>query len=191
MNLDATTLEHALEMLGQVLADREQHYEVVAIGGGSLLLLKQMDRMTKDLDLVALVQADQFISADPLPGHLLVAIEEVALALQLRKDWVNPGPTSLLELGLPQGFKDRIHTRQYGALTIHFAGRFDQICFKLYASVDHGPKSKHFADLKQLLPNLKELQMAKQWCITHDISPAFATMLDQAIAALGELNAVS
>lgn len=39
MDLDFTTLENALTMLGQRLAHSKQHYEVVAIGGGSLLLL--------------------------------------------------------------------------------------------------------------------------------------------------------
>lgn len=71
MNIDFTSLEEALTVLGQVLADRGHYYEIVAIGGGSLLLLGLMERTTKDLDLVALFKDGQFISADPLPPALL------------------------------------------------------------------------------------------------------------------------
>ncbi len=39
MNFLAGALEEALETLGELLADRGEEAEVVAIGGGSLLLL--------------------------------------------------------------------------------------------------------------------------------------------------------
>lgn len=56
MELDFTALENALIMPGQRLANSKQHYEVVAIGGASLVLLGYIDRATKDLDLIALMQ---------------------------------------------------------------------------------------------------------------------------------------
>jgi hypothetical protein len=49
-------------VLGQILADRGLYYEIVAIGGGSLLLFKLMERTTKDLDLAALVKDGCLIS---------------------------------------------------------------------------------------------------------------------------------
>src|ERR1700691_2750402 len=145
MKINLTGLEGALEILGQLLVDRGLHYEVAAIGGGSLLLLGLIDRTTKDLDLIALVKGRELISADPLPGPLVQAAEEVGRALDLGKDWLNIGPASLLETGLPPGFMERLHIRKFRGLTLHLADRFDQICFKLYASVDQGPQSKHFA----------------------------------------------
>lgn len=57
MELDFTSLENALVMLGQRLLRSKQHYEVVAIGGASLVLLGYIDRTTKDLDLVAVMDA--------------------------------------------------------------------------------------------------------------------------------------
>ncbi len=185
MDIDSVGLERALDALGQLLADRQHHHEVVAIGGGSLLLLGQINRPTKDLDLVALVANQELISADPLPLSLLEAAEEVANALNLGKNWLNPGPTSLLGAGLPQGFSTRMHTRHYGGLTIHLAGRLDQICLKLYASADQGPDSKHFADLKSLQPTQSELQIAARWCITQDVSKPFAEELESAVNAFG------
>ena len=184
--MEITTLERALEVLGQLSKDRGCHYEIVAIGGGSLLLLGQLARPTKDLDLVALIDDQEFISANPLPIKLIQAAEEVGKALELGKDWLNAEPSSLLEMGLPHAFKTRMHTRHYKGLTLHLAGRFDQICFKLYAAVDQGPHSKHFADLKSLVPTHEELLIAKQWCITHDVSEAFASDLDATIIALIE-----
>lgn len=87
--------------------------------------------------------------------------------------------------GLPKGFLDRVHTYHYKGLTLYLADRFDQICFKLYASVDQGPQSKHFADLITLKPTLKELEEAKNWCHSHDVSENFALELDKALEAIG------
>jgi len=186
MNINSATLEKALEVLGNLLTDREQYYEVVAIGGGGLLLLGQIERTTKDLDLVALVRLGEFIPADPLPPELLRAAFEVGRALNLTHEWFNTGPASLLDAGLRFGVKDRMQTRQYGGLTVHLAGRFDQICFKLYAAIDQGPHSKHFTDLKHLLPTQDELLAAKKWCITQDVSEAFAAEANRVMECLNE-----
>ena len=155
--------------------------QIVAIGGGSLLLLRQIERTTKDIDLVALVKAGKLIPADPLPLTLIQAADDVGRALELGKDWLNIGPSSLLKLGLPKGFKSRMHTRHFKGLTLHLADRFDQICFKLYASVDQGPYSKHFADLFSLKHSAEELDRAKKWCVTHDVSEVFEEEIDKAI----------
>jgi hypothetical protein len=182
--LNSTSLDQALTVLGEILFDRNLHFEVVAIGGGGLLLLGMITRPTKDLDLVALLDEGQFISANSLPKPLLEAITEVGIALELGKNWINVGPADLFSMGLPEGFAIRMNTRQYKGLTLHLAGRFDQICFKLYATVDQGPHSKHFADLKLLKPAPEELDIAATWCKTHDVSEEFAINLSEALSAL-------
>ncbi len=183
-DLNVADLETALTTLGKLIQDKGFYYEIVAIGGGGLLLIGLMIRTTKDLDLVALIDKGEFISAKPLPNPLVQAIEEVAVAFNMSKDWINIGPSDLLTLGLPNGFKNRLTTIHYGGLTIHLAGRFDQICFKLYATVDQGPTSKHYVDLKYLKPSLIELAEAKQWCITHDTSEGFFQELEAVINEL-------
>lgn len=187
MEIDLESLEHALLVLGQLLEDRGYHYEVVAIGGGSLLLLKQIERTTKDLDLVAVIEDGKLVSSYPLPPPLVEAVQEVGIALELGKHWLNGGPTSLLKFGLPAGFMSRAHLRHFKALTVYLADRFDQICFKLFASVDHGPNSKHFSDLIKLEPTVSELEIAKKWCITHDVSEAFESELDKAMESISAL----
>lgn len=54
--MDSTTLNEALEALGTYLSDKGLKYEVVAIGGGALLLLGCIIRPAKDLDVVALMK---------------------------------------------------------------------------------------------------------------------------------------
>lgn len=184
--MDSSTLNEALEVLGSYLSDKGLKYEVAAIGGGALLLLGRIIRPTKDLDIVALIDENVLISAHPLPTPLLKAIKEVGLALKLPENWINSAPADLWNMGLPEGFQGRLNPMRFGGLTIYCASRFDQICFKLYASVDQGPDSKHYEDLKLLKPTHEELKKAAIWCQTHDVSDEFAKCLAEALHDLGD-----
>ena len=182
--MDSNMLNRALETLGSYLSDKGLRYEVAAIGGGALLLLGRIIRPTRDLDIVALLDENVLISAHPLPAPLLTAIREVGLALKLPENWINSAPADLWKMGLPEGFQDRLEPIHFGGLTLYCASRFDQICFKLYASVDQGPNSKHFEDLKRLQPSQEELKKAAIWCQTHDVSEEFARCLAEALHGL-------
>ena len=184
--MDSNTLNKALEVLGSYLSDKGLKYELAAIGGGALLLLGRIIRPTKDLDIVALINGNELISAHPLPAPLLAAIREVGSALKLPEDWINSAPANLWKMGLPEGFQDRLDPIYYSGLILYCASRFDQICFKLYASVDQGPDSKHFEDLKRLQPTQEELDKAGIWCKTHDVSQEFAIFLAEELRQFGE-----
>ena len=178
-NLDAEQLANALSELGDLLASRGKHYEVVLIGGGNLMLRGLIGRTTtKDLDLLGQRTADGVVPLRPLPEDLTRAIRDVADTLGLEPDWINLGPDSLLDLGLPTGFEARLERTQYGdGLGVWMAGRFDMICFKVYAAVDQGKRSHHFQDLGDLRPTPDELLTAARWTMTHDPSPAFRGLL--------------
>jgi len=178
---EADSLRQALALLGALLADRGLAYEIVAIGGGGLLLLGVIRRPTKDLDALALVEHGEYQLARPLPPPLREAIRDTASALGLADDWLNPGPTDQLKHGLPDGFRARTTIATYDGLTLHLAGRFDQICLKLYASADHGPTSKHVQDLLALAPTTAELCDAAAWVKQQDASLDFARFVDQVI----------
>lgn len=183
--LDLDSLGEALQVLGELLGDRGLQFDLALIGGGALLLVGAISRPTKDLDVVAIVDFDALRRAEPFPPGLRSAVEDVAGALGLPPNWLNPGPAALLDLGLPSGFLERAETRRFGSLTVRLASRVDQIAFKLYAAVDQGPRSKHFADLSKLDPTRGELLESGRWCRTHDPSDGFQAMLVQALAALG------
>jgi hypothetical protein len=185
MEMDRSLLDRALETLGATVESRGQRYELVAIGGSGLMLVGRITRPTKDLDIVALLEDGNLVPADPMPAGLVEATADVGRALGLAEDWLNPGPTELLRFGLPKGFLDRVETRRYGALTLHLAGRFDQICFKVYAAADQGMRSKHAADLRALQPARGELLAAAQWSTTHDPSEGYRLELVGLLRAFG------
>jgi hypothetical protein len=189
MELDRQLLEQALSALGDVLEARGHRFELVAIGGSGLMLLGLGVRPTKDLDVIAVVKDQRYERVDHLPGPLAQAVGDVAATFGLGEDWLNPGPASLLELGLPDGFEERTEARTYAALVLHVASRTDQIYFKLYAGADMGPDSKHIRDLKRLEPSEDELLDAGRWAITHDPSRGFRSMLLKALEHFGIADA--
>lgn len=178
-----------LMALGEQLAAAEQPFDMVVIGGSALLALGLVERTTRDVDVLAIAGPEGLVPADPLPSPLVEARDRVALDFGLPAAWLNPGPTDLLRFGLPDGFLSRIDTRSYGpALTVRYAGRFDQIHFKLYAMVDQGA-GRHEADLRALDPTADELVTAARWTRTHDPSEGFHEELVAALAHLGVTDA--
>jgi hypothetical protein len=164
-------------------------FDLVVIGGSALLALGLVQRATRDVDVLAVAGAEGLVPADPLPPALAQARDRVAQDFGLPADWLNPGPTELLRFGLPEGFLSRVETRTYGpALIVRYAGRLDQIHFKLYAMVDQGA-GRHEADLRALEPTPDELLRAARWTRTHDPSEGFRLELEAALVHLGVTDA--
>jgi hypothetical protein len=176
-------LHEALRLLdGRLTMNQSGRFSLVVCGGTALNAMHLVRRTTKDVDIVALMGLhNQLVDPAPLPQELLVAAKEVADTLNLPSDWLNNGPSSgdggLFQLGLPDGFKERLVKHYQGEkLTVYCASRLDQIHFKLYAAIDQFG-SYHAADLKQLSPSDEELLMAIRWAITHDPSDGFRTAI--------------
>lgn len=180
-------LEEALRTLGAVLESRQIDCSILVVGGSSLLLMGVVERATADLDVVGLAEGGRYVKAERIPEPLAAAVRDVGAALGLSEKWLNNGPASLFDFGLPAGFEDRVTVRRYGTLELHIAGRFDMICFKLYAAVDHSgyPTSKHLADLEALAPTEDELLTAARWTRTHDGSEGFLGELVKILEVLG------
>lgn len=138
---------------------------------------------------MGLADNGNYVKVEVLPRPLAEAALQVAQALDLPDDWLNTGPASLMDFGLPAGWEERIEVRQYGGLEVHIPSRFDQVCFKLYAAVDRGPDDKHFKDLQLLKPSPEELRTAARWTVTHDPSEGFRKELIGCLSTLGvEMN---
>jgi len=179
MNYEYEKIEEALKLLdGRLTLNQSGHFSLVVCGGTALNAMHLIQRTTKDVDIVALMDSsNQLVDPAPLPEELLVAAMEVADTLNLPNDWLNNGPSSgeggLFRLGLPDGFKDRLVSNYRGEkLTVYYISRLDQIHFKLYAAIDQ-LGSYHASDLKQLSPSDDELFQAIQWATTHDPSEGF------------------
>src|SRR3984957_13567571 len=181
--------DETIDLLFGALADQVQalggRVEIVVIGGSALTALGLVRRATRDVDLLAIAEDGELRFAEPLPHALLAARAAVAADFGLAEDWLNPGPTGLLQWGLPEGFMSRAVTRSYGtALVVHFASRVDQIHFKLFAMVDQGGGG-HEADPRTLSLTPGELAAAARWSITQDPSAGYRSVLVDALRALG------
>jgi hypothetical protein len=182
--IDAALENELLSALSQQLEASGEAHTIVVIGGSALIALELVARTTRDVDVVALLADGELVSAEPLPEGMVAAAQRVADDFGLPATWLNNGPTDLLDFGLPDGFLERAEVRSYGpGLQVLFASRLDQIHFKLYAAVDRG--GQHLSDLQALQPTEEELLAAAAWSETHDTSPGYQELLDEALAYLG------
>jgi hypothetical protein len=123
--------------LGDLLESTDEAHHLIVIGGSGLVAIHAVSRATRDVDVVAVEKNGALMSAEPLPGAIVAAAAVVARDPGLERNWLNAGPTSLLDLGLPEGFTERLTGRDYGSvLRVSFASRIDQIFFKLCAAAD-------------------------------------------------------
>jgi len=178
--------EQVVRALGELLTARSVHYELVLVGGGNLILRGLVTRpTTKDLDVLGAWSPTGVKAMKQMPEPLAVAVEDVALAYGLSSDWMNLGPAAILDHGVPSGFLERLERRDYGGLVMWLADRVDMICFKLFAAVDQGMRSRHLQDLRELGPTHDELLVAARWTRTHDPSPAYRVLLLETLEVLG------
>jgi hypothetical protein len=184
-DLDSYSLDRALAALGEQLGFMGFSAHLVVIGGGGLLMLGIPRGVTRDVDVVALEHNGALLPAEPLPEEIAQAAKLVARDFGLPENWLNHGPAGLLKQGLPDGFAERLQSREYGpALRVSFASRIDQIFFKLYAWADRR-ESRDFNDLQQLEPTETELHQAAAWARTHNMPGPFDKALAQALADFG------
>lgn len=187
--------QKGIELLLTALAEQleslmNKKIELLVCGGAALNFLGLVQRTTEDVDILAFVTRNNegnvsFLRADPLDAALTVAARKVARDFNLPENWLNPGPASAVDLGLPEGVIERVVTRYYGKkLIIHFLGRYDQIHFKLYAAVDQGA-GKHFDDLLALKPTEIEIDQAARWSMTHDVSEGYKQNLKSLLEYIG------
>lgn len=184
-NLNHENLEKILHLLGErlTLTVSDKKWNLVVCGGAALAVLNLIQRTTKDIDVIGQFNQDHITYAD----FDLKFFEQVSIISELLKlppDWINTGPESFIQSGLPQGLLKRLTLKKYGEnLTIGFISRYDQIFLKLYASVDRG--GYHVDDLIKLKPSEHELLVACKWVCEQDTSEEFATLLKSMLKQIG------
>jgi len=169
---------------------RAPHFNLVVCGGAALMAMQLVERTTKDVDVVALLDdAMRLVDPEPLPAILLEEVRTVALDLGLDEDWLNNGPSKgdggLFRSGLPQGFASRLTHYDIGpGLTLYLVGRYDQIFFKLFAAVDRFG-GYHSDDLRKLSPTDDELRAAAKWSMNQDPSEGYRLSLRRFMEEFG------
>jgi hypothetical protein len=194
-----TEIEELLQALGEQLdAVSTEPIELVVCGGTAMNLLGFLRRHTKDVDVVAVLFAHPdgeepvYSSARPLPPLVLEARDRVARDFGVSPDWLNDGPASLMDFGLPKGFQARLVARRFGTqLTVQLLGRYDLICLKLEALADSDIASRHYQDLLALAPTHDELRSACDWIMLHNEPAGFIGSLKGALEALGASDVAS
>src|SRR5260370_30916003 len=161
---DAQGIARALRLLGELLQARGQRFQIVVIGGAAVNLLGIVSRATTDVDILAFAR----------PGD---------------PNWLNAGPASQWQSGLPPGLENRVQWSEYSGLGVGLVSRYDLIFLKLYAAVDDaGPTSVHFQDLLALMPTDEELAEAGSWVRQQDPSPVIADTVTKVVSHASSLR---
>ncbi len=186
--LSPSEIEETLRRLGELLEHGGRNAAIVVVGGAALNLLGVVQRNTVDIDVIAVgggvgpTGTPMIVEPKGLPLDLAEEVARVTRDFNLPPGWINTAVASQWRTGLPPGFADRIHWRQYGGLSVGLAGRWDLIAFKLHATADQDMRSRHLTDLLALQPSREELESAAAWVRTQDAGPEFHVILTRVMA---------
>jgi len=165
MMLGSENIDQVLLELGHALARRQSRHEILLVGGSAMLLRGYGSRTTVDIDVMGLRVGSHFVRAVPLPPDLVAAAAEIGAVFGFPATWLNPGPTDLLDDGLPSGYEQRLETRAFDALTVDVLGRADLVALKLLAASDPTRGQRDMTDLRVLAPERSELINAARWAL--------------------------
>jgi hypothetical protein len=184
MLLEPHKLNEILSLLAEHLKlQTDEQWNIVVCGGSALNALNLVCRTTKDIDVLGRLENERIVHAafDSLFWDVVLEVGEY---FDLPKDWLNTGPESYLETGLPEGLAERLVWKSYGeSLNIGYLSRIDQVFFKVYASADRG--GYHVDDLLKLQPTLEEIYHAGLWCKKQDGSEGFSMILSSMLEQIG------
>jgi len=167
-------IRRLLDALGEKMEFRNcRPIGLIVCGGAALHIHGLIDRVTIDVDVVALGAKQggvvvAYQAARDFPVDMQDCIAEVSEDFGLdAPQWVNTGPRDLFVTGLPDGAEQRLTCEEFGSrLSIYWMGRVDLVCLKLYAAAGHsGRLQQHRDDLNRLRPTYEELDRAIRWTL--------------------------
>ena len=188
MQLSRQLLEELFAAVGAHLYPLGREVAIVVVGGANLAVMQVVERTTEDVDVIARATrkggAWRLVPPEPFPGELVDAVSRVAKDYYLPEDWLNAVVGRQWKTGLPPGFEEDIDWRKFGYLTVGFVGRPGQICLKLFAAVDQGPRSVHWQDLIAFRPTVDEIATATAWVRDQDAGAEFQEFVTDAVNRL-------
>ena len=185
-------IESALKKLNaKMVYGQIEPVALVCCGGAALNIMGLIARSTNDVDIVAVAEVKKsgkvaIHMGEPLPKRFRELVAEIGVELGIREDWLNFGPSPLRKFGLPPGLQGRLTKRVYGpCLTVFYISRFDQIHFKIYATMDPKAGTRHLADLLDLEPTADESRAAAKWMLSRKTSKPFRSKLAEVLERIG------
>lgn len=191
MNVSIGNIDEILGRLNRKMVYAEvEPLHVVVCGGAALIAVGLAARATKDVDVVALLRADQddveILEDKTLPADVQGLVAEIGSELGIREDWMNFDASPLIAFGFPPNLTTRLVKKSYGAcLTVYFINRFDQVHFKMFAAMDPKDGTRHLSDLLDLKPQEYEVKAAVSWLLGRKVSPEFKATLRQLLDRIG------
>lgn len=163
---DLSRLEDALHAIGDLLAERDERYELCVIGGAAFLIQEpERSHATADIEVAAQLIDGRLVEPVPMPAPLQRAIDEVARTEDLPPHWINASVAASFGIIVPEGFVGRARRMDFGGLVLHVAGRSDLIKLKLLAVGNRrgAASDRHLDDLRRARPTRDEVQEAAEW----------------------------
>ena len=100
---------------------------------------------------------------------------------ELRDDWLNNGPSSMLRT-LPPGWEHRLRLVFQGkSIVLHTLGRADLLKTKLVGLCDRGTD---LGDCLALAPSAEEIDEASGWVKEQDANPDWPAYVEEVLADL-------
>lgn len=158
------------------LAKRGLELHATIVGGAALSLLGVIERETKDCDVLQPILSDDVAAA-----ALAFAVEQREAGQVLRDDWLNNGPSSLVN-DLPDSWQARLQPAFSGtAIEMQSLGRLDLIRVKVWALCDRG---LDLPDCLALAPTAAELGAISNWLEAQDTNPDWPAHVQSVLADL-------
>ncbi|HMP48267.1 MAG TPA: DUF6036 family nucleotidyltransferase [Oligoflexia bacterium] len=160
----------------QFLHRKSKSFEAVVIGGTALNLLGVIERETRDCDIL-----DPKIPEDI--KKLSIEFAETLKDEDLKQDWLNNGPASLLR-DLDTTWKNQTEILFSGlALTLYTLSRIDLIKSKVFALCD---RTIDKPDCIALKPNKNELLEILPWLEQRDANPMWPEHVREVLSNLAK-----
>ncbi len=163
--MNTTTVEHALERLGERLAYHRE-VELLLVGGaaGMLTGLLPRTRTTTDCDVMSYIPESAMTAVE-------AAAEQVAEQLGLASTWLNSN-VQLRRDALPDGWETRrVWIGTWGELRVFAVSRVDLIAMKVLAG-----RAQDLEDIRSMRPRADDVEFVSRYL---DGLPAKGTSPEQ------------
>ncbi len=164
-----------IQAFDEFLKSKKLTFEGVAIGGGALIILEVISRVTRDIDVLSPEIPENI-------HHAAVEFAQQEKRWGLKENWLNNGPISLQK---DLGSHWQLHLQEIfrgKSLILYTLGKADLLKTKLFAYCDR--TEPDFQDLINMKPTSEEIDQAKSWVLERDMSPLWPNRVETAFADL-------